>query len=60
MSAYQTRADKSLIEWGGVRRGLLTAMRFMFVHASMLMAALVICLFAMVLIWLVFDPPPLI
>lgn len=54
------RADREPIDWTWAKRSLLTAARFIAVHASMLMVAVVLCLFALVLIWLLFDPPPLV
>lgn len=54
------RARREPIDWTWARHSLMTAARFIAVHASMLMAAVVLCLFALVLIWLLFDPPPLV
>lgn len=45
-----------LADWSGAVRALGAAARFVAVHASMLMAAAVICLFAMVIVWMLFQP----
>ena len=60
MASDGRQASTELVDWGGVARALGTAARFVAIHASMLMAAAVICLFAMVIVWLLFQPNPLI
>lgn len=51
--------SSELIDWHGVKRAIGSGARFIAVHASMLMAAAVICLFAMVIVWILFQPSPL-
>ncbi len=51
--------SSKLIDWGGAMRAIGAAARFVWVHASLFMAALVLCLFAMVIVWLLYQPSPL-
>ncbi len=53
------QTDSGLFDWDGVKRAIGSGTRFIVVHASMLMAAAVICLFAMVIVWMLFQPSPL-
>lgn len=52
----QTESTPGLVDWDGFFRAIGTAARFVAVHASMLMAAAVICLFALVIVWMLFQP----
>ncbi len=54
--ADHRESTAGLIDRDGVVRAIGAAARFMAVHASMLMAAAVICLFAMIIVWMLFQP----
>lgn len=56
MAVHRIESPARLIDRDKVIRALGTATRFVAVHASMLMAAAMICLFAMVIVWMLFEP----